>query len=169
MNILFIVIGIVCFYFILIYNIILKKLKQCEQAQSNIDVFLQKRFDLIPNLIEITKNYMTHEEKVLIDIANLRKDFLQAQNNLNKKGELNRHYNELLLIIENYPVLKADTQFLNLQRKLSQIENELQAVRRIYNNHVAKYNTLIMLFPNNLLNYIWKFKEKDFFEATLNQ
>lgn len=167
MNILYLVIGIVCFYIILIYNVISRKAKQCEQAQSNIEVFLQKRFDLIPNLIEIAKNYMVYEEKVFIDITNLRKDFLQAQNNLLKKGELNQHYNELLLVIENYPDLKANTQFLNLQRNLSQIENELQAVRRIYNNYVAKYNTLIMVFPNNLLNCIWKFQEKDFFEATL--
>jgi len=148
---------------VLIYNILVNLRNNVNRSRSGIDVYLQKRFDLIPNLIEVTKTYMNYERELLEKISNLRSSFAQNKN-MEAIKELNHQYNIIMASIENYPELKASEQFMNLQKSLIKVENELQAVRRIYNNDVTKYNTKISMFPNSIIAKILGFKPYDLFE-----
>ena len=158
-----IIIVIIIFVIIGIFNNLVTLRKKAVQSQSGIDVYLQQRFDLIPNLVEVTKGYVSHESEILENVAKLR-----AEYNMNKSVEaangLTKQYKSIMAIIENYPDLKASEQFLKLQRTLIKVESQLQAARRIYNNDVTRYNTRISTFPTNLVAKLFKFKEMKLFE-----
>ena len=126
-------------YVIVTYNIFVKLKKQINNSYSVIDVYLKKRFDLIPNLVEITKEYANYEKDVLTKITEYRTAYNQ-KNDRDSMYKLNKEYDNLMLIVENYPELKASEQFAKLQKSLIKVESELQAARRIYNNDVTKYN-----------------------------
>lgn len=158
-----IIIVILIFVVIGIFNNLVTLRKKAIQSQSGIDVYLQQRFDLIPNLVEVTKGYIKHESEILENVAKLRVEY-----NMNKSEEaangLTKQYKSIMAVIESYPDLKASEQFLKLQRTLVKVESQLQAARRIYNNDVTKYNTKISTFPTNLVAKIFKFKEMKLFE-----
>ena len=158
-----IIIVILIFVVIGIFNNLVTLRKKAIQSQSGIDVYLQQRFDLIPNLVEVTKGYIKHESEILENVAKLR-----AEYNMNKSEEaangLTKQYKSIMAVIESYPDLKASEQFLKLQRTLVKVESQLQAARRIYNNDVTKYNTRISTFPTNLVAKIFKFREMKLFE-----
>ena len=158
MIILLIILIIVIIYVLAIYNNFIKKLNSVKHAKSSIEVYLTQRFDLIPNLVECVKAYTKYEEKVLIEIINLRVEFMNKKE-LSKGGMLDKQINKVILSLEAYPELKANEQFLNLQKNLTKMENQIQAARRIYNNEVEKYNNCIDIFPN-----IFKFNKQDFFQ-----
>ena len=162
-----VIILIVVALFIIIvlskYNGIVRLQKKVEQSKSGIDVYLNQRFDLIPNLVECVKAYAKHEEEIFENIAKLRTEYMQGNKNLKKAEVLNNDMNKILAIAENYPDLKASEQFLNLQKNLSKMESQLQAARRIYNNDVTKYNTRISVVPNNIIAKMFGFKEKELF------
>lgn len=145
------------------YNIIVKKKIAVEQSKSGIDIYLKQRFDLIPNLVEIVKGYSKHEKEVLEEITKLRAEYNQNQQ-LEAGAELNMKLNSLLAVVENYPQIKADEQFLNLQKTLIKIESQLQASRRIYNTDVKNYNTCISTIPYNIIANIFGFNAAAFFE-----
>ena len=147
---------------IAIYNSIIQLKHTVDKSESGIDVYLQQRFDLIPNLVEVTKTYMNYESDILEKIARLRTAYNQTKD-INASNELNNQYKTIMAVIENYPDLKANEQFSKLQKSLVKIESQLQAARRIYNNDVTKYNTKISTFPNNLIANIFGFKEKNLF------
>ena len=134
------------------------------QSQSGIDVYLQQRFDLIPNLVEVTKGYVSHESEILENVAKLR-----AEYNMNKSVEaangLTKQYKSIMAIIENYPDLKASEQFLKLQRTLIKVESQLQAARRIYNIDVTNYNNSIDMFPSSIIAKIFHFEKEELFDA----
>lgn len=144
------------------YNSIVRLKKNADKSESGIDVYLQQRFDLIPNLVEVTKGYMDYENDLLEKIARLRTQYNENKN-IDATNELNNQYKTLIGVIENYPELKASEQFSKLQKSLVKVESQLQAARRIYNNDVTKYNTKISTFPNNLIATLFGFKEKDLF------
>ena len=148
----------------IIYNLLVKQKNKVDQAESNIDVYLNQRFDLIPNLLECVKEYSKYESEVLEKITTLRSDYMNNKNNLQTKSNLNKDFNNILGTIENYPELKASEQFLNLQRNLSKMESQLQAARRIYNNEATLYNTKIAVFPLNIVAGLFGFKRKLLFE-----
>ena len=149
------------------YNKFINLSKKVEQAKSGIDVYLKQRFDLIPNLVEVTKEYSKYEEKVLKEITKLRQEFEDNQNkDLNLNAELNNQFNKLLAVVEAYPELKANEGFLKLQEQLTKIESQLQAARRIYNSDVTVYNTKINTIPSNLIAKRYNFKEEKLFEIT---
>ena len=148
---------------VIIYNKLTVLRKRAIQSESGIDVYLQQRFDLIPNLVEITKGYMKHEKEVLENIAKLRTEY-NMNKNMEAANSLTKQYKEIIAIIENYPELKSGEQFLNLQKTLVKVESQLQAVRRIYNNDVTNYNISISTFPNNLIAKLFNFKEMNLFE-----
>jgi len=162
MNGFLIFLGLLIIIIIGIYNSIIQLKHNVDKSESWIDIYLQQRFDLIPNLVEVTKAYMNYENDILEKITRLRTAYSQNKD-VNASNELNNQYKTIMALVENYPDLKANEQFLKLQKSLVKIESQLQAARRIYNNDVTKYNTKISTFPNNLLANMFGFKERELF------
>lgn len=161
-----IVIGIIILIFIIVliqYNTLIKKRKIVEQELATIDVYLTQRFDLIPNLVECVKAYTKHESEIFKTITQMRTQYMNTKD-LEEGKKLNTECNKLIAYIENYPDLKASEQYLLLQKKLSKIESQLQAARRLYNGAVTAYNTKISVVPINIIAKIFKFKEAKLFE-----
>lgn len=161
-----IAIGIIILIFIIVliqYNMLVKTKKRVEQEASTIDVYLTQRFDLIPNLVECVKAYTEHEEELFEKITKMRAQYMNTKD-LEEGEKLDSECNKLIAYIENYPDLKASEQYLLLQKKLSKIESQLQAARRLYNSAVTTYNTKISVVPINIIAKIFKFKEAKLFE-----
>lgn len=148
---------------LIMYNRLVKKRNAVKQSRSSIDVYLTQRFDLIPNLVECVKGYAKHEEKLLESITKLRTEY-NVSKDLNKASLLNTQMNKLIAIVENYPDLKASENFLNLQKNLTKMEDQLQAARRLYNIDVTAYNTAIQVFPTNLIASAFNFTKEKLFE-----
>lgn len=161
-TLIFIVIAILAILLI-IYNKLVKKRNAVKQSRSTIDVYLTQRFDLIPNLVNCIKEYAKHEEALLESITKLRTEYNQSKN-LDKASILNTKLNTLIAHIENYPNLKSSENFINLQKNLTKVEDQLQAARRLYNIDVTSYNTAIQVFPTNLIASLFNFTEEKLFE-----
>lgn len=130
------------------------------QGKSVVDVFLKKRYDLIPNLVETVKGYAKYEEETLKEIVSLRNSFDKDMNS--EAGEkLNDHYKKMIALVESYPELKASDNFLQLQKSLSKVESEIQAARRIYINNITTYNTKIQKFPSSIVANLFGYTEKE--------
>ena len=158
-----IIIAIIIISIIKRYNKMIKLQNKVKSSESGIDVYLNQRFDLIPNLVECVKGYTKHEKELLENIVEQRTSYSQNKN-LKSASELNNSINRIIAVSENYPELKASEQFLNLQNNLVKMESQLQAARRIYNIDVQKYNSTIQTVPNNIVAGMFGFKEKDFFQ-----
>lgn len=158
-----VILAIIFMYFLIIYNVMIKRQNEVEHAKSSIDVYLTQRFDLIPNLVTCVKEYAKYEEKIFEEITELRTEYLKTKE-LSNGEKLEKELNDVILTVENYPELKANEQFLNLQKNLTKMENQIQAARRIYNNEVEKYNNAINIFPNTILAKLLKFKTAEFFQ-----
>lgn len=167
LTLIIIILTVIVGYILITYNSIVKQKNRVLQATSGIDVYLTQRFDLIPNLVECVKGYMNFEKETLIAITEKRSMYLQNKN-LKDGEELNNECNRIILLAENYPDLKANEQFLNLQKKLSKMESQLQAARRIYNTEVNKYNDKIETFPNSIIADAFNFKKQEYFQAEQN-
>ena len=149
---------------LILYNIIIKARNKVLQARSGIDVYLNQRFDLIPNLVECVKSYSAHEKAIFENVAALRASYTNNQKKTLKEAEqLNNSLNQLLATAEDNPNLKADSQYLKLQKTLTKLESQLQAARRIYNVEVTNYNTTIETIPINIIAKIFGFKEESLF------
>ena len=157
------IILLILIVLLLIYNGLIKKRNAVKQSRSSIDVYLTQRFDLIPNLVECVKGYAKHEENLLESITKLRTEY-NVSKDLDKASLLNTQMNKLIAIVENYPDLKASENFLNLQKNLTKMEDQLQAARRLYNMDVTAYNTAIQVFPTNLIASAFNFTEEKLFE-----
>ena len=162
--IILIIVAILLIVILVMYNNLVRLRNKVTQAKSGIDVYLNQRFDLIPNLVECVKAYSKHEQDLLTEITNLRATHTNNQDNLKDAENLNNKMNKLIAIAENYPELKANEQYLNLQNNLTKIESQLQAARRIYNNEVTNYNTKIDVVPSNLIAKLFGFEHADLFE-----
>lgn len=150
-------------YILITYNRLIKQQLKVKQSKSGIDVYLQQRFDLIPNLVTCVKKYCEYEKELLKEIAELRTVYA-TNKNLDTGKELNEKISSLLAVAENYPDLKADEQFLNLQKNLLKMENQLQAARRLYNIEVTAINTIINSFPSGLIAKFFGFQTENLFE-----
>lgn len=159
-----IILAIVIIYVLCKYNKLVKLRNRVEQSKSGIDVYLNQRFDLIPNLVECVKGYTNHEKSVLENVTKMRSEYMRANKSLRKAEELNNSMNGILAIAEGYPELKSSEQYLNLQKNLEKIESQLQAARRIYNNDVTKYNITIETIPTNLIASIFGMKKAELFQ-----
>lgn len=150
------------------YNKLVSLKLIAKQSEKNIDVYLKQRFDLIPNLVDTVKAYCKYEEQTLISITEIREKYLQNENMPNRDlkdiANLNDNYTKLVATIEDYPELKANESFLKLQDKLSKLESQLQAARRIYNMDVTNYNIYVHSFPSNIIATVFRFKELPLFE-----
>lgn len=137
------------------------------EAWSGIDVYLKKRYELIPNLIETVKGYASHEQKLMQDLVRLRNEAIQpqqSQEKINVENRLSENINKLMLIAESYPDLKANTNFQQLQTQLETIETEIESSRRYYNGTVRENNIQVQSFPSNLIAAIFGFQNGIFFE-----
>ena len=159
--ILFIIILIII---LVIYNNLIKSRNRVKQAKSGIDVYLNQRFDLIPNLVECVKQYSEYEKGVFAEITELRVSYLKDSTNLKSAEKINNKMNEIVALAENYPELKSSEQYLNLQRNLTKLESQLQAARRIYNMEVTNYNNKIETVPSNIVAKLFGFKKAELFQ-----
>jgi LemA protein len=151
-------------------NQMVQKDEAVKSQWSQVDVVLQRRADLIPNLVSTVKGYASHEEKVFDDIANARASLLSAhdpQSKIQANGQLDGALGRLLAISENYPNLKADANFLSLQDQLEGSENRIAVERRRYNQTIQDYNTFIRQFPNSIWAGIAGFQTNNaYFQAS---
>lgn len=158
------VIGLVLLIYVVEYNSIKSLKNKVNQSKSGIDVVLTNRFELIPNLVECVKGYCAHEEKTLQEVVKARTDYLSSKSL--EDGEIaDNKTNSILLLAEQYPELKASSQFLDLQSALQKTEGSLAAARRLYNSDVTMYNTKISTFPGNIFAGLMGAKEEKLFEA----
>ena len=152
------------------YNKFVLLAQKVNQAAGTIDVYLKQRFDLIPNLVETVKGYAKYEQEILTKVTELRNAYMSNKNeDLEVSASLNDKYNQLIAVMENYPELKANDSFLNLQKQLSKMESQLQAARRIYNSEVTEYNIKIHSFPSNIFAGMFGFKEAKLFEIKAHE
>lgn len=151
-------------------NNMVRKKEQVNSAWSQVDVVIQRRADLIPNLVATVKGYATHEETVFGQVTKAREALLAANTpggRIQANGQLDGALGRLLAVVENYPQLKANENFLELQDQLEGTENRIAVERRRYNQAVQDYNTYIGLFPNNLVAHMAGFtRDNDYFKAT---
>lgn len=165
----FILLGALALFVFALYNNLVKLRMRVKEAWSDMDVQLKRRNSLIPNLVESVKGYMKHEADLLTKITELRAG-LQNETDPKKLSELDQQMTSALsslkIAVENYPDLKANQNFIQLQEELTSTEDKIAYSRRFYNQTVMSYNTSIQTFPNVLLAGMLGFKEEVFFEAT---
>ena len=165
------VIVVIAIAVIGIYNALVAMRNQVKNAWSQIDVQLKRRHDLIPNLVETAKGYVKHERETLENITKARNLAVQAGGSGaaaagKAEGALGDALSKFFLVVENYPDLKANQNFLALQEELSSTENKVGFARQFYNDAVMKYNTKTESFPSNIIAGMFGFKKSEFFEIT---
>ncbi len=170
--ILLLVVVVVALWLVATYNGLVRRKNQVQEGWSDIDVQLKRRYDLIPNLMETVKGYMQHEDRVLTQVTEARTLAMKAENadtRAQAENALTGALKSLFAVAENYPDLKASTNFLKLQDELADTENKIQAARRFYNGQVRDFNTAVQVFPTNLIASIMGMKAFAFFEAEADQ
>lgn len=159
--------GVVFLWGVVAYNGLVTLKNRADEAWSDIDVQLKRRYDLIPNLVNTVKGYAAHESGVLERVTEARTKAMEAGTAGTKaeaENMLSSTLKSLFAVAENYPDLKANTNFLELQRELSDTENKIQSARRFYNANVRDLNTKIESFPSNLVANTFNFGKREFFE-----
>lgn len=167
MGIALIVIALIVIWFVLTYNSFVKQRALVDEAFSGMDVYLKKRHDLVPNLVETVKAYMAHEQETLEKVVSLRNAAVGGtpQQKAAAESELGGALGRLLALAENYPELKADAQFLSLQNDLRTIEDEISQSRKYYNGAVRLFNIKTQAIPGSIVAGICGFTAYPFFEA----
>ena len=171
----YIIVGVVVvllIIFLTIYNGLIRRRNQVKNSWAQIDVQLKRRYDLIPNLVETAKGYMKHERETLEAVTKARNLAQQASSagageRAKVEGELSSVLSRLLAVVENYPDLKANQNFLALQEELASTENKISFSRQFYNDSVLRYNNQTQVFPSNIVASMFGFKASEFFEVTL--
>jgi len=170
MNILYIILAVVAVFVVWVifaYNGFVRFVTRAKEAWADIDVQLKRRYDLIPNLVETVKGYAKHESSAFENVTKARAAAMQA-GGVAQKGQaenmLSGALKSLFAVAEAYPDLKANTNFLELQRELSDTENKIQAARRFYNGNVRDLNIKVDSFPSNIIANIFNFAKMEFFE-----
>lgn len=158
--IIIVIVAVIIITIIAIYNSLVEKRKIIERNNSLVDIYLKKRFDLIPNLVEVCKGYAKHEKETLEKVTELRSAFNEKPTDKNRK-ELNEIYKEFIALAESYPEIKASEHYLKLQKELTNVENEIQASRRIYINSITDYNNVVMKFPSSLIASLFGYNKYD--------
>ena len=168
--ILFIVVVAFVIWIIFTYNLFIRDKNLIKEAWSGIDVQLKRRHNLIPNLVESVKGYSNYERNLLENITQKRSEAAKIESIKEKapaESDLSGMLKNLFIVAENYPDLKANKNFLDLQNRLVEIEDQLQYARRYYNGAVRNYNIRVESFPSNIIAGIFDFKQDNFFEISL--
>ncbi|MEK7564453.1 MAG: LemA family protein [Patescibacteria group bacterium] len=169
MKYLFIILGLVFVWVIYIYNSFVSLINRTKEAWADIEVQLKRRYDLIPNLVNTVKGYATHESSAFENVTKARSMAMGTQGPTKEHAEaenmLTGALKSIFAISEAYPDLKANTNFLELQRELSDTENKIQAARRFYNTNVRDLNIKMESFPSNILASMFNFPKMEFFDV----
>ena len=161
------VVVLIVLWLVGIYNQLVRKRTMKDEAWSGMDVQLKRRYDLIPNLVETVKGYAGHEEKVFTEVTEMRSRAMDATGVADKaaaENQLNATLKTLFAVAEAYPELKANTNFLDLQAKLADLEDQIQMARRYYNGTVRDYNIMCETFPSVFVASMFGFQKAEFFE-----
>ena len=164
-----VVIVLILLFFISTYNSLVSLRNKVKDGWAQIDVQLKRRFDLIPNLVETVKGYAKHEKETLEGVVKARNTFLSAktpEEEMKASGELTGALNKLFALAESYPDLKANENFISLQKSLEETEDKISYARQFYNDYVMNYKNKIEMFPSNIVAGIFGFKPEPFFEAS---
>lgn len=151
------------------YNSLIKLKNMVKDQWSQIDILLKRRYDLIPNLVEVVKGYASHEKETLEAVINARNKATTSnsiEESVNANNELQGALNRLFALSEAYPNLKANTNFLDLQSNLKETEDKISYARQFYNDSVLKYNNKVEMIPTNIVAMLFGFKKYQFFEVT---
>lgn len=166
-SILLIIVGVVIVWFVFAYNKFIRLITRAKEAWSDIEVQMKRRYDLIPNLVETVKGYAAHEQGTLDRVIQARNSAMNAKGNALRaqaENELTGTLKTIFALSEAYPDLKANTNFLELQRELTDTEDKIQAARRFYNTNVRDLNISIDVFPSSIVAKIFGFNKMEFFE-----
>ena len=165
--IILIVVAVVVLWVVFAYNNFVRMVNRAKEAWADIDVQLKRRYDLIPNLVETVKGYAKHEKTAFESVTNARTQAMNASGPAARgqaENMLTGALKSLFAVAEAYPDLKANQNFLELQRELSDTENKIQAARRFYNGNVRDLNTAIESFPGNVIAGVFRFAPREFFQ-----
>ncbi len=162
-NIILFIIVIISASLIIIYNNFIKANNRVKQKSSAIDVLLNQRFELLPNLIETVKGYSKYESSTFENLTKLRNTYNNSNFSVNQTNKIDNEFVKLLAIAENYPELKANSNFLDLQANLKEIENKLSVARMSYNDAATDFNNKVESVPSNIVAKIFRFEQKELF------
>ena len=163
-----IVIALIAVWAIFTYNGLITLKNRTDEAWSDIDVQLKRRYDLIPNLVETVKGYAAHEQQTFQKVVEARNAAMGAQSMADKalaENQLSQTLKSIFALAEAYPELKANQNFLQLQQDLTDTEDKIQAARRFYNGNVRDFNIKLQVFPTNMIGNMLGFKAREFFEV----
>jgi LemA protein len=170
LTIILVVVAILLVWIIAVFNGLIRMRNRVKEAASDIEVQSKRRYDLIPNLVETVKGYAKHEDSVFTKVTEARAAVAGASGSVTEKAGaenmLTGTLKSLFAVSENYPDLKANTNFLELQRELSDTENKMMAARRFYNSAAKDLKDKIQMFPSNIIAGMFNFKQEKFFETT---
>ena len=164
-----IIIVVLVLWYVVTYNSLVGLRNRVKDQWSQVDVQLKRRADLIPNLVETVKGYAKHEKTTLDEVVKARNTFVTAktpEEEMEKSGELTQALSKLMMLTENYPDLKANTNFVSLQNDLRDTEDKISTMRQFYNDTVLKYNNKVETIPSNIVANMAHFTKEAFFEAT---
>ena len=166
-------VAFVLIVIVVLYNSLISKRNAVDFAFSCIDVQLKKRFDLIPNLVNTVKGYAQYEADVLREVTALRANLARTRSASRERFAIEKQITQTLpavfAVAENYPDLKADKHFLNLQHNLTEIEEQISAARRAFSAAIYEYNNAVKMFPSNVIANMFGFRERAFFETGANE
>lgn len=162
-----IILVLILVYIIFVYNKIIHARNMNKEAYSNVDVALKQRYDLIPNLVETVKEYANYEGNILEKVAKLRGNNLSVDKRSNEESNFTNDIKNILLVMEQYPDLKASESFGKFQDNLVKVEETIENARRYYNGTTRNYNIIIQKFPSNIIAKIFRFKDAEYFEINL--
>ena len=162
------VLAVIAFYVVSVYNGLVNARNKVRDQFSQIDVQLKRRFDLIPNLVETVKGYAKHESETLEKVIQARNNYASAKTDAEKvaaANEMSRGVMNIMALAESYPDLKANTNFVDLQNQLKEVDDKISYARQFYNDSVLMYNNKVEMIPSNIVASIFGFKKETFFEA----
>ena len=163
-----ILIVIIVLYTLITYNNFIKLKNMVKEAFSTMDVYLKKRWDLIPNIVETVKGYAKHEENTLKEIVELRNnsyDNMTDDEKVQTNQRISKDIGQIMLLAESYPDLKASTNFQDLSRELSKVEEDIANARKYYNGVIEMFNNKVEMFPSNIFAKLFGYKTKEMFET----
>ena len=170
----YIVIGILLIifvYILILYNAFVRLNNKVDEAFSTMDVYLKKRWDIIPNIVETVKSYAKYEKDTFENVIQLRNNYdnLSNEEKIKINESLSNNVNKIMILVESYPDLKANENFKNLSNQLVKIEDDIANARKYYNGTVRIYNNKVEMFPNNIFAKLFGYKSKLMFMATVNE
>ena len=170
----YIVIGILLIifvYILILYNTFVRLNNKVDEAFSTMDVYLKKRWDIIPNIVETVKSYAKYEKDTFENVIQLRNNYdnLSNEEKIKINESLSNNVNKIMILVESYPDLKANQNFKNLSNQLVKIEDDIANARKYYNGTVRIYNNKVEMFPNNIFAKLFGYKSKLMFMATVNE